>query len=118
MGKKVAGTIMIHLSDDSKRFLVYSTSETKEFPMTEALEGQTALANYLNFLKEEIQIDVTKIDLVELTNTNAAGCNTPLFVFEAKYHDIHELPEGFEWAEPESVREILTTNQIEGVPLF
>lgn len=56
--------------------------------------------------------------MVELTNTQSHGDNLPLYVFEMASEVATELPDGFAWESPESVRKILGTIEIEGVPLF
>ncbi len=64
--KRVAGTIMLHLEDGSKKFLVHSIDDKLEFALAELSEGKTGLANILNFLKEIVHIDVSKISLMDL----------------------------------------------------
>lgn len=118
MTKQVSGTIMLHLEDGSKRFLVHETEGSKEFARTDTQTETTVLASFLNFLKSNVHIDVNHIRLVELTNTQSNGTNTPLYVFEMMSEEVTELPKDFAWETPDSVREILGTIEIEGVPLF
>lgn len=118
MKKQVSGTIMLHLDNGSKCFLVHNVGTGKEFAKTTAEPGKTVLASFLNFLKEKMHVDVNEISLVELTNTQSAGVSLPLYVFEATEKVHIELPDDYAWEAPESVREILGTVQIEGVPLF
>ena len=88
--KRVAGTIMLHLEDGSKKFLVHSIDDKLEFALAELSEGKTGLANILNFLKEIVHIDVSKISLMELTNTHINQENVPLFVFETEQKNQRE----------------------------
>lgn len=118
MKKQISGTIMLHLNNGSKCFLVHNVGKAKEFAKTEVEPGKTVLASFLNFLKKQLQVDVNEISLVELTNTQSAGVSLPLYVFEATENVHIELPSDYAWEAPESVREILGNVPIEGVPLF
>lgn len=69
-------------------------------------------------MKATLHIDVTNIRLVELTNTQSHGDNLPLYVFEMASEEVTTLPNGFVWETPDSLRKILGTIEIEGVPLF
>lgn len=109
---------MLHLEDGSKRFLVHEIGNDREFAHTETIAEKTVLASFLHFLKTTLHIDVTNIRLVELTNTQVHGSNLPLYVFEMVSEEVTELPEGFAWESPDSVRKILGTIEIEGVPWF
>ena len=102
--KRVAGTIMLHLEDGSKKFLVHSIDDKLEFALAELSEGKTGLANILNFLKEIVHIDQE---------------NVPLFVFETEQkNQREELGEGYIWEEPGQMRSVLGTYEVEGVPFF
>ena len=59
--KRVAGTIMLHLEDGSKKFLVHSVDDKLEFALAELSEEKTGLANILSFLKEIVHIDVRRL---------------------------------------------------------
>ena len=114
-----AGTIMLHLEDGTKKFLVHSIDDKLEFALAELSEGKTGLANILNFLKEIVHIDVSKISLMELTNTHIKEENVPLFVFETEQkNQREELGEGYIWEEPGQMRSVLGTYEVEGVPFF
>lgn len=117
MTKQISGTIMLHLEDGSKRFLVHEDGNTKEFARTDTQAGNTVLASFLNFLKEKLLIDVNNINLMELTNTQSRGQSMPLYVFEMQ-GTTTALPQNYLWETPDSLREILSSVQIEGVPLF
>ncbi|HBM6712088.1 TPA: hypothetical protein LY853_000243 [Enterococcus faecium] len=117
--KRVAGTIMLHLEDGTKKYLVHSIDDKLEFALAELSEGKTGLANILNFLKEIVHIDVSKISLMELTNTHIKEENVPLFVFETEQkNQREELGEGYIWEEPGQMRSVLGTYEVEGVPFF
>ncbi|MBO1305306.1 hypothetical protein JZO70_03975 [Enterococcus sp. 669A] len=118
MTKEVSGTVMLNLTDGTKRFLVRQEGNANEFARTEIRKENTVLASFLNFLKSVVQININEISLVELTNTQSNGISLPLYVFEMNEEKMTELPEGFVWETPDSVREILGTFEIEGVPLF
>lgn len=117
--KKVAGTIMLHLEDGTKKFLVHSISNKIEFALVELSEEKTGLANILSFLKEIVHIDVNKINLMELTNTHINQENVPLFVFETEQKNQNkQLGEGYLWEDPVQIRSVLGTYEVDGVPLF
>lgn len=117
--KKVAGTIMLHLEDGSKKFLVHSVDDKLEFALAELSAEKTGLANILSFLKEIVHIDVSKIDLMELTNTHINQENIPLFVFETEQKSQNEeLGEGYLWEDSGQMRSVLGTYEVEGVPFF
>lgn len=117
--KRVAGTIMLHLEDGSKKFLVHSIDNKLEFALADLSSEKTGLANILSFLKEIVHIDVSKINLMELTNTHINQENIPLFVFEAEQKNQHEqLAEGYLWEDPDHMRKVLGTYEVDGVPLF
>ncbi|HAP9373216.1 TPA: hypothetical protein IWJ19_002945, partial [Enterococcus faecium] len=64
-------------------------------------------------------IDVSKISLMELTNTHIKEENVPLFVFETEQkNQREELGEGYIWEEPGQMRSVLGTYEVEGVPFF
>lgn len=117
--KKVAGTVMLNMQDGDKRFLVHSTGEAVELASTDFAQDKTGLANILGMLKEQVHLDVKKIDLVELTNGQIDDENVPLFVFEAQEALLEsQLPEDFSWEEPQRFQKIISNYQIEGMPFF
>lgn len=117
--KKVAGTVMLHLENGSKKFLLHTQGETAELASTVFTEDKTGLANILQFFKEKIHLDVTTINLVELTNGYIDQESIPLFVFETQElgQDI-QLPDDYHWEEPQVFRKIIEDYDIEGVPFF
>ncbi|KAF1298306.1 hypothetical protein BAU15_13585 [Enterococcus sp. JM4C] len=118
--KRVAGTIMLHLEDGSKKFLMHSVGESKELAIADFSAEQTGLANILKLLTDTVNIDVNEINLVELTNTHSnTEENIPLFVFETQAaQQITTLAEGYHWEEPAVMREVLGAYDFEGVPFF
>lgn len=117
--KRVAGTIILNLDDGSKKFLVRPLGENVEFAATKVSEEMTGLASMLQFFKEEIQLDVTSISLVELTNAHIDEENIPLFVFEMDEEYLKvEMNSDYTWAAPAKLKALWTTYEIEGVPMF
>jgi hypothetical protein len=117
--KRVAGTIILNLENGSKKFLIRPLGDNIEFVMTKVAEDMTGLASMLQLFKEEIQLDVTSINLVELTNAHIDKENLPLFVFEMEEkHLPKEITSDFTWAEPASLKTLWATYEIEGVPMF
>ena len=117
--KKVAGTVMMHLANGSKRFLMQMNEGNAELASTDFSEDKTGLATILQLFKEQIHLDVTAIELVELTNGNIGMQNVPLFVFETKEAvQTQQLPTGYAWEEPNIFRKIIEDYDIEGVPFF
>ena len=77
------------------------------------------MATILQLFKDRIHLDVTAIDLVEITNGNIDTQNIPLFVFETQEAgQTQQLPEGYAWEEPNIFRKIIEDYEIEGVPFF
>ncbi|MFD1902128.1 hypothetical protein [Enterococcus termitis] len=117
--KKVAGTIMLNLNDGSKKFLVKPVGETMEFVTTKVSEDMTALASMLQLFKEEVQLDVTSINLVELTNAHTEVENLPLFVFEMNEDSVvPSIGDTYVWEKPSELKTLLASYEIEGVPMF
>jgi len=117
--KKVAGTVILHLEDGSKRFLVRTFDDSVALAFTNFSEEQTGLANILQLLKEDVDLDIENIRLVERTNGQIHEANVPLFVFESQENQQWaELPEQYYWAEAQTFREIIQDMEIEGMPFF
>lgn len=117
--KKVAGTIMLNLKDGTKKFLVHPVGNSLEFATTKVLNEMTGLASMLQLFKEEIQLDVTSISLVELTNAHTDTEDIPLFVFEMGEDQIEPIIVGdYRWEKPSELKNILSAYDIEGVPMF
>lgn len=118
--KRVAGTIMLNLENGSKKFLMRPLGENIEFATAKVSDSMTGLASMLQLFKEEIQLDVTNINLVELTNAHINKENLPLFVFEMeeKYMPKHFTNSDYTWAEPSKLKALWSSYEIEGVPMF
>jgi hypothetical protein len=117
--KKVAGTVMMHLANGSKKFLMQTHKGTAELASTDFSEDKTGLANILQLFKDSIHLDVTAIDIVELTNGSIDAENIPLFVFETQESgQDKQLPDGYAWEEPNVFRQIIEDYKIEGMPFF
>ncbi|WP_207696261.1 hypothetical protein [Enterococcus sp. DIV0212c] len=117
--KKVAGTIMLNLNDGSKKFLVHPVGDSMEFVKTKVSKDMTGLASMLQVFKEEIQLDVTSISLVELTNAHTDAENMPLFVFEmSEDHMVPAIDDKYVWEKPSELKNLLASYEIEGVPMF
>lgn len=117
--KKVAGTIMLNLNDGSKKFLVQPVGESMAFVTTKVSEDMTGLASMLQVFKEEVQLDVTSINLVELTNAHTDAENMPLFVFEMNEDlVVPTIDNRYVWEKPSELKNLLASYDIQGVPMF
>lgn len=117
--KRVAGTVMLHLEDGSKKFLMRVVDEKLELASTAFSEERTGLANILQLLKETVHLDISCINLVELTNGYADNMSIPLFVFETQEKDQSmSLPTEYAWREARDFRQIIQDYDIDGMPFF
>lgn len=117
--KKVAATVILHLNDGSKKFLTKTMTDHDAFAYTEFSNQKTALANILQLLKKEAELDIENIHLVELTNGQLKDHSIPFFVFETlENQQKTDLPEQYHWVSAPIFREILQRMEIEGVPFF
>lgn len=118
--KKIASTIMLHLEDGTTKFLVQAVDDSVTFATTQVATEQTGLASALQMLKNTLHIDVTNINLVELTNTSIADQKMPLFVFEAQETaiDLDEMAEEYLWEDSARLQTLLADYQFDGVPFF
>lgn len=117
--KKVAGTVILHLEDGTKKFLLHTNGEALEFASADFSEERTGLANILELLKESVHLDINGVHLVELTNGHTENMNLPLFVFETfEEEQPNNLPDEYTWAEARMFRQIIQDYEIEGVPFF
>ncbi|WEG74997.1 hypothetical protein [Vagococcus intermedius] len=117
----VAGTVILSSSNGEKKFLVKKTESDFDFITTSMNDEITSLASILQELKTEAMMDVSSIDLVELTNVSIDEQKMPLFVFEMNeisYQKNEELGNGFTWETPKTFREVLTKFNVSGVPIF
>nr|WP_231849656.1 hypothetical protein [Melissococcus plutonius] len=117
--KKVSGTVMLNLNDGSKRFLIHKMDQKTSFATTNVADNMTGLASILQLFKEKIQLDISSINLVELTNAHTEEENIPLFVFEIdENQSINQLKNNYYWENPSKLINLLTSYDIKGVPLF
>ncbi|WP_265459992.1 hypothetical protein [Enterococcus sp. HY326] len=117
--KRVAGTIMLHLQDGTKKFLMHENDDRMGFAITTFADEATGLSSILRFLKETVHVNVSDIQLVELTNTNINHENIPLFLFEIEEKNMQEsLAADYIWERPEKLRTVLGSVAFEGVPFF
>ncbi|MHC5268268.1 hypothetical protein ACYSNO_03645 [Enterococcus sp. LJL98] len=117
--KKVAGTVILHLKDGTKRFLLHNAGTEIKFLTVELSNERTGLACALQLLKEEACLDVTTIQLVELTNGFEDNEKIPLFVFEmTEKEEVPVLPTNICWEDAEQFRELIQAFKIEGMPFF
>ncbi|MFC0233820.1 hypothetical protein ACFFIF_07435 [Vagococcus entomophilus] len=121
MGKqKVAGTIMLNGEDGSKYFLVEKKASSFTFFQTETKNGLTSLACILEEIKQNVPVDTKLLDLVDLTSVTYEGIKVPLFVFELDEEKAKkiELDSMFSWEPPETLRNVLKSLEVSGVPIF
>ncbi|MGO3733158.1 MAG: hypothetical protein ACTJHC_08240 [Vagococcus sp.] len=117
---KVAGTVILNQEDGHKKFLVKKDVNQVEFIMASIKEPYTSLASILNELKKTVNLNPTDMELVELTNVSVDNEKIPLFVFSLEESTDQKTVDGsrFTWEEPATLREVLQTFQISGVPYF
>ncbi|MCB5951500.1 hypothetical protein LI951_05430 [Enterococcus sp. BWT-B8] len=117
--KRVAGTIMLNLHDGTKKFLIHPVGKTSEFVTTEVLEDMTGLASILQHFKKNIQLDVTSISLVELTNAHSETEDLPLFVFEMEESKADLIKnDTYRWESPSKLKALLSVYDMAGMPMF
>lgn len=117
--KKVAGTVILNLKDGSKKFLIHPIGDSKAFIITKISKDMTALASMLQFFKENIQLDLTSVKLLELTNAHTENEDIPFFVFEMNEEPmIPVINENYKWETPSELKILLSSYDIKGVPMF
>ncbi len=84
--------------------------------MAKVSDEMTGLASMLQWFKEEVQLDVTSISLVELTNAHINE-NVPLFVFEMDEQALKMKWIKTPWVAPAELKTIWSKYH-EGVPMF
>lgn len=119
MKKIIAGTVMLTMEDGSKKFLVNLKQDALHLVSSEAQPEMTGLASILNVLKETVQLDVTKLRLLELTNGMIVNQSVPIFIFEMDQKDTtSQLPETYIWEQFSEFQKIVQKFEIEGMPHF
>lgn len=124
----VAGTVMTTDENGKSVFLVSNKpGEASEFtfPAAKIAEDRTGLASILEDLKHKLTIDVSSLQLFELTNAVVAEARIPLFVFELSENltDLGSLlniqnDDTLSWQHTSEIRGALSTWEISGVPQF
>ncbi|MGX7420311.1 hypothetical protein ACWOFR_16085 [Carnobacterium gallinarum] len=124
----VAGTIMTMDENGKSVFLVSNKSGEANnftFPAAKIVEDRTGLASILEDLKHKLTIDVSSLNLFELTNAVVEETRIPLFVFElteslTDLESLLKLPNHdiLSWQRTEEIRGALATWEISGVPQF
>ena len=117
--KRDAGTVILHLEDGTKRFLLHNLGNEKKFLSVELSNERTGLACVLQLLKEKAQLDVSTLQLVELTSGVENDQKIPLFVFEMSANDhSQQLPEAVYWENAKQFSETIQAFKIDGMPFF
>lgn len=117
--KRVAGTVILTLHDGTKKFLLHKEGDNVKLLTVELSEEQTGLASALQLLKERVHLDVTTIELVELTSGYENNQKVPLFVFEMVEDEwSNQLPSEFYWGNTSSFQHTIQQFKIEGLPYF
>lgn len=116
----VAGTVILNKKNGHKKFLVKKESEHVEFIQAPIDTQYTSLACILNELSKTANLDLSSMELVELTNINVREENIPLFVFSLDEDKISDKPinNNLKWEEPAILREVLQLFKVSGVPFF
>ena len=95
------GTVILNGVDGSKKFLVKQNQTEFDFIMTTIEETYTSLASILHRLKTDVLVDVTNLNLVELTNEEVDDKKIPLYVFEIdENQEVKNIAKSFQWETP------------------
>lgn len=118
----IAGTIMIEDESGQLRFLARKT--TKLFVSTYHYEEKTAMSAILDKIKEIVNLDFDKLELVELTNSHWNDQNIPLYLFSYNGPADDDLffqlddSDRYAWMNHRDLRQTFLELNIEGVPSF
>ncbi|MDR0921368.1 MAG: hypothetical protein LBM95_03185 [Lactobacillales bacterium] len=117
---KVAGTIILNEETGRNKFLIqHDQTVSEKFAVTDIEEGYTALGSLLSFFKEELELDLKNLSLIELTNVKVASVNLPFFVFEGNEGELTtNLPEDYSWEFADKLSHVFQRFEIDGVPYF
>lgn len=127
MNKKnlVAGTVMAQANNGKYVFLVKSTKNAYELPMTTICNDRTGMACIIDELKTILDVDGSSMDLYELTNSVIKDFRMPLFVFtlNKQFTELNELfrdqqASSYYWMPSEALTKALENMDISGVPIF
>ncbi len=119
--QKVAGTIILNDHNGQKKFLLKKQKNHNEFVMTYIEDDLTSLASILKAIKETLDLNPEKMDLVDLTNIKIDDQKIPLFVFSISDISTEMLSiqdESITWEQSSVVRNVLNRYQVTGVPFF
>lgn len=114
---------MTERADGKPLFLVESNEHTTGFPVIPYDKANTGLANAIQYIKENFQLDIEKLELVELTNVVVKNHRIPLFVF-SYHHNTANLDKAlpassnFKWETSDNFSQELKNYDISGVPIF
>ena len=115
----VAGTVMLNDAKGEKKFLVKVNEDDFDFVMTPMNEELTNLACFLEELKTEVLMDVSSIDLVELTSIKVDDKKMPFFLFELEETtNTNKLANNYKWETAKTLTNVLSQWQFAGVPIF
>lgn len=119
----VACTVMAKDEEGDFVFLVENHSKGFGFLRTAIGENKTGLASIIEKVKEELTIDVSELELYELTNAVVEKSRIPLFVFSCRneginFNDVLIEGSNLSWQYSESLSPTFEKWQISGVPQF
>lgn len=121
----IAYTVMVQRTDGKWMFLVQQGLSDFVFPGIQTVNNvnSTGLSSVIEALKQELNLNFKKLELIELTNAIYGKERLPLFVF--KYHCGTECPSKLltpnstlEWQVSDRFKETIQRYEISGVPLF
>ena len=121
----IAYTVMVQRTDGKWMFLVQQDLSDFVFPGIQTVNNMnnTGLSSVIEVLKQELNLNFNKLELIELTNAIYGEERLPLFVF--KYHCAAECPSQLlspdsklEWQVSDRFKETIQRYEISGVPLF
>ena len=121
----IAYTVMVQRTDGKWMFLVQQDLSDFVFPAIQTVNNMnnTGLSSVIEVLKQELNLNFNKLELIELTNAIYEEERLPLFVF--KYHCGTECPSkllssdsNLEWQVSDRFKETIQRYEISGVPLF
>src|SRR5699024_7290973 len=85
----VACTVMAKDADGDYVFLVENHSRGFSFLRTAISHNKTGLASIIEKVKNELAINVSDLELYELTNAVVEKSRIPLFVFSCRNEELH-----------------------------
>lgn len=118
MKKMVAGTVLLFSKEGQPHFLVKHHNGKEEFIATPVEEEATNLGSILNELERQ-QINIEKIDLIDLVTVSTHQGSMPLYVFgELEDHQLAPVHSPMTWMESSQVQSLLGEVDLSDVPLF